>query len=1318
MKQSMCKNKQPLILNVGCDGQERTAMTRVLRQAGYEVLETATGEEALRLAAGGAHVLLLDTTLPGLDSGDVHREIRTNACTAAIRIVEVCPREAGVDDRMAALGRGAEACLTPPVDPVTLLGTVGMCVRLKEAEVAVREHESTYRTIVQSAADGILCAKAEGSFADVNDSACAMLGYTREELLGGQGIADVIAAEEIARVGAEIARLRPGEVLRSEWLLRRKDGTLFPGEVVATVLADGRLTGIVRDITERRQIEELRRERESALIEAERIARTGTWTWTPATGAISWSDGVNRILRRHPDLAPPTFDTLARFYTAESWDRLMAARARVSATGRLDEVDVEMIRADGTTCWTTTRGELVCGPDGAMLAIRGTIQEIDEPGRADRAVQEERTYNRAIVDSMPGLFYLIDERGRILQWNRNFEKVSGYTAEEISRMSVPDFFGESQRGLVVQRVQEVFSSGEVVVEASFVAKDGTATPHLFSGKRILFDGRSCVVGLGVDITARKQAEDDLRTREARYLRQRNALISLTQSEALSGADLSAALQRITEVAANTLAVARASIWRYSSDRTRIECADMYEREANRHSSGVELCSSAYPAYFDALAEGSIMAVEDAHRDRRTSEFSESYLTPLGITSMMDAPISLRGEVAGVLCHEHVGLPSLREWTPDESAFAVAMANLVSLVLEGVERRQVEEWLRNSETRHRALFEGTADANILMDGNSFMDCNAAALRMFGFASRSEMISLHPLDISPSHQPDGTPSRLVADQRMAAVLREGTGRFEWSHRRRNGEVFPTDVCLTILTLGDGPTVLATIRDITERVRAEAEVRLQSAALNAAADAIAITDRDGNIVWVNRSFCALTGYGEDEVIGKTPGKLLKSGEHTPSFYKGLWETILSGGVWRGEMTNRHKDGSLYHESMVITPVTNAGGDITHFIAIKRDLTEQRRLQAQFLQAQRMEAVGTLAGGIAHDFNNILGAILGCTEMAAMDAAGNQEVLKNLAQVTAAGHRATELVRRILAFSGQQEQFRQSMHLNAVVGEALALLRASLPASVELRSTFDPDAPAVLADSTQVHQIVMNLGVNAWHALGDRPGLIEVTLDTVDAKGTLPPPHAGRYVRLSVRDTGHGMDAATQARIFEPFFTTKGPGEGTGLGLSTVHGIMKSYDGEITVFSRPGRGATFQLYFPEVDAGITISNTDEAPMSRGHGQHILFVDDEVALVGWGAQALKRLGYRVTGHSSVTEAFAAVRQHADSFDLVITDLTMPEMTGLELARGVHAIRADLPFILTTGNGSATTGEATRELGIRAFLSKPIGLKVLADTVRLVLEGK
>jgi CheY-like chemotaxis protein len=340
-------------------------------------------------------------------------------------------------------------------------------------------------------------------------------------------------------------------------------------------------------------------------------------------------------------------------------------------------------------------------------------------------------------------------------------------------------------------------------------------------------------------------------------------------------------------------------------------------------------------------------------------------------------------------------------------------------------------------------------------------------------------------------------------------------------------------------------------------------------------------------------------------------------------------------------------------------------------------------------------------------------------MQAAGNVPVLDCLDTILKAGGRAVNLVRQILTFSRQQEVRRVPMQLTESVTESVMLLRATIPTTIDFSISLAGDTPPVLADATQIHQIVMNLGTNAWYAMRERPGRLEVKLEKFEVDALIAGTHAqlrpGPYVRLTVGDTGKGMDRATLARIFEPFFTTKEPGEGTGLGLAVVHGIMQEHEGAITVYSQPGEGTVFHLYFPARAGAVSKDDAPPAAVISGKGQRILFVDDEEILAVMGQKTLERLGYKVEAQTSVTAALALVRADPQRFDLIITDQTMPEMTGLDFARDLQEIRPDLPIILTSGYSANLTVERTRALGIREMLAKPHTIQTLAMTVQRAL---
>jgi PAS domain S-box-containing protein len=516
-----------------------------------------------------------------------------------------------------------------------------------------------------------------------------------------------------------------------------------------------------------------------------------------------------------------------------------------------------------------------------------------------------------------------------------------------------------------------------------------------------------------------------------------------------------------------------------------------------------------------------------------------------------------------------------------------------------------------------------------------------------------------------------------------------------------------------------MVGVIQDITERKRAEEQLSVQVSALTAADNVIVIVNRHGAIEWVNPAFTKVSGYSAAEAVGANP-RILKSGQHPPSYYANLWATVLTGNVWRGEIINRHKDGRLYTEEMTITPVRGAAGQISHFIAIKQDITERRHLENRMQQAQKMEAIGNLAGGIAHDFNNILGAMFGYAHLLQQDTQGDPVAQESVEEILKAANRAKELVQQILTFSRKREQKPEIIKLDLVIREAIKFLRASLPAQIKIELNLAADTPTVLADPTQIYQVTMNLATNALHAMEDRPGRLSVHLDPVQPGAQLLQAHPELkpipYARLTVADTGHGMDTTTLQRIFEPFFTTKQVGRGTGLGLAVVHGIIQSHHGVITVESQVGQGTTFTLYFPAQERTETSPAVVAGAAPLGQHQKILVLDDEPALTSVMQRALRRLDYQVTTSNDAAAAVRLVRDQPSAFDLVITDLTMPELNGLEVARQLRALRPDLPIILVSGYSVAVDADSLRAAGICERLEKPVTPGAIAEAAARALK--
>ena len=485
------------------------------------------------------------------------------------------------------------------------------------------------------------------------------------------------------------------------------------------------------------------------------------------------------------------------------------------------------------------------------------------------------------------------------------------------------------------------------------------------------------------------------------------------------------------------------------------------------------------------------------------------------------------------------------------------------------------------------------------------------------------------------------------------------------------------------------------------------------------------DGRCVDINSAFTRVTGWTHEEVIGKTAADL------------DIWynprerEKLTAGIVQHGKIDNleakfRLKDGRIITALMsaVLIRLKNK----PHILTITRDISdleaaqkEREQLKTQLIQAQKMEAIGTLAGGIAHDFNNILGAIIGYAEMALYDTRKESMEHYNIDQVLRAGHRAKDLVKQILAFSRKSDQDKKLVSLTPIVKEALKLLRASLPTTIEIRQNIESDLDAIFADPTQMHQVIMNLCTNAAHAMADTDGVLNVELQNVNLHvnkaAQYPELKAGSYVRLTVSDTGHGMDSATMERIFDPYFTTKTQDKGTGMGLAVVHGIVKGHGGGIRVQSTPGKGTRFDILFPVMGKQLE-SETEELKSLPIGNEHILFVDDEETLIDLGKSMLQKLGYRVETRSSPVEALKTFEAEPHRFDLVISDMTMPGMTGDNLASQLMKFRSDIPVIICTGYSEKMDERRAKELGVKGLIMKPFTIRRLSRIVREVLDQK
>jgi len=510
----------------------------------------------------------------------------------------------------------------------------------------------------------------------------------------------------------------------------------------------------------------------------------------------------------------------------------------------------------------------------------------------------------------------------------------------------------------------------------------------------------------------------------------------------------------------------------------------------------------------------------------------------------------------------------------------------------------------------------------------------------------------------------------------------------------------------------------QDITEDRRRSDSLRLRRAALEAVSNAIMITDIAGVVEWVNPAFSQLTGYTLEEALGKNPRDLMESGKQARAFYAQFWDTILAGRTWDGEMINRRKDGSLYTERQTVTPIRDASGALMRFVAIKEDITERLKLEAQYRQAQRMEVVGQLASGVAHDFNNLLTVINGMSELVLEQVGQDDPVHSDIEEIHRAGERGAALTRQLLAFSRQQALAPQVLNLNDALIAMESLLRRLLGEDIDLNVVTAPDLGQVKADPGQLEQVITNLAVNARDAM-PRGGTLtietqNVTMDEDNQDGTVIP--AGAYVMLTVSDSGTGMDEVTRTRIFEPFFTTKDPGKGTGLGLSTVYGIVRQSHGLIFVDSEVGQGTRFKIYLPQVTATADVDKLERIVGSTAGTETILVAEDDPAVRNLTTRILQPAGYTVLEAAGGEEALNLLAHHTGSIHLLLSDVVMPGMSGRQLAERVVQTHPHVKVLFMSGYKSDTIA-MYGVLEAMSFLGKPFTRKTLLPKVREVLDS-
>lgn len=916
--------------------------------------------------------------------------------------------------------------------------------------------------------------------------------------------------------------------------------------------------------------------------------------------------------------------------------------------------------------------------------LQTRIKELEEESakrkQAEEALKASETKFRDLITNMQEVLYTLDRNGRITFVSPSVETMSQYRDSEMIGHHFEEFIFRDDLQRIYQDFEDLLSGrGGTETEFRMVTKSSEIR-WVRIRSSLLCEGAEIIRIQGIlsDITERKRSEEDVRaTRDMQQLIMNNIPQGIFWKDRLS---------------------------------TYLGCNNVFAKAVGLESAGSIVGKTDYDLPWSAEQ---IESYREYDRRIMENDAPEYHI----IEQMRDADGKLAWvETNKVPLHDAKG----------------TVIGILGTYEDITERKRAEHALRESEERWQFALQGAGDG--VWDWNAVTDevfFSRQWKAMLGFEDHEIGNTLeewdkrvHPddrervyTDIN-THFSGETPVYINEHR-----VRCKNGTYKWILDRGKVVSWTPD--------GKPLRVIGTHTDLTERKRAEEALRKSEARFRELADllpqAVYEAGAQGILTYANRYAFELFGYSaEDFENGLSIFQMLLPEERDRAAH--VFRGLLTGNTQDTGRQYRavRKDGVSFPVMIHSSPIAHKGkvvglrGVIVDMTAHKRAEEKNQELQAQLIQAQKMEAIGTLAGGIAHDFNNILGIILGYTEMTLTQMTQGDRYRENLNEVYRAALRARDLVKQILTFSRQAPQEKKPLRVDLVAKEALKFLRSSLPSTIEIQQKIGKNPGQVMGDFTQIHQVIMNLCVNAAHAMKEKGGVLRVEVEDVDVgageAARFGAPSPGPYCRLRVSDTGHGMDGSTMSRIFDPYFTTKGPEEGTGLGLAVVHGVVKSHSGGITVESEPGKGTTFEIVLPKVEVTPDIDIRIETDLPLGKGERILVVDDEPGMAVMYRGMLDSLGYRTDLRTSSIEAHWAFSAKPDDYDLVLTDMTMPHMTGLDLAKRILEIRPHMPIVLSTGFSEHVEAKA-RAQGIRCLVMKPVTRKQMAEALEKVLRS-
>jgi PAS domain S-box-containing protein len=1123
----------------------------------------------------------------------------------------------------------------------------------KRAEKALRDSEARLQAFVSAAFEGI-CFSESGRVVDCNDQFANMLGYARGELIG-KTLKDVIAPEAMTHIGTNFSSNRE-DVFEHDMI--RKDGSRITVEAHGKPVLQGersmRCTA-VQDVTDRKRIEK-------ALKESEEKYRRIAETTNEAIIAVDDQKRVTFVNRQMADMLGYTMSEMigqrgdSFFFGEDLPDH--AAKMEARRRGENAVYERRFRRKDGSAVWVIASATAIMDSAGQYKGAFGMCTDIT----ARKKVEEDLLIYKQMVASSQDGMCLIGNDYTYQKANRSYLQKIGLEEASIIGKPVTQALGKSFFETTIQPQLDRCLSGKAVAYSEWFDYPALGRRFMEISLSPCRTQASEVVGAVVvahDLTERKQAADKLweANRRIDYL--------VTESPAV--------------------------VFTY-------DLKD--EPDITYASRNIAVILGWDPGVFIG-----------------NFSFWKECLHPDDLAQVLKGADRLRAEGKAVFEYRFKDVTGAYRWLHDEQRLMVregGREEVIGAWWDITASKQVEGQRDKLKERLEGIMRHSPlPISIVDKSGEFVVGDRALCSLLG-VDEGSLPGKSLFDFVPEATATGHFSRI---QRVATT---GTAETFNEQLSFNGveRAYQTTLFPLVELNGQINSVGVISNDITELEKAQEELRRLATAIEQSAETVLITDAAGNIQYVNPAFEAETGYCHDEVLGRNP-RILKSGQHPAEFFRDMWTTLVSGGTWKGDFINKRKDGGIYTERAKISPVRDASGALCNYVAVMHDITKEMEAEQRYREGQKMQAIGTLAAGIAHDFNNILGLIVGNAEMLQLTGAVEGHAADSVNQILLASTRAKGLVKQILTLSKRGRQEKLPLNLRPLVRETSDFMRSTLPANIQLVTDFDPDLGLTSADPALMQQAVVNICTNAAQAMEKQGGVLAIRLsntstgqESVQLEGNGEP---ADLVRLSVSDSGVGIADEIKERIFEPYFTTREVGKGQGLGLAVVHGIVTSHGGAIKVDSSVGEGTTIHVYLPRAKGKQKSAAETWQQLPTGT-ERVLVVDDERALARVSELALNHLGYKVKTQNSPIEAFELFRANPDAFDLVITDLTMPQISGLKLAADLLQIRPDLPIILCTGYTEKIDVQKARSIGITEVLMKPVAIRDLASGVRKALD--